>query len=237
MFDRGVVPAELAAVDPSLPAAERVEGLLAAARARAQIAAFEQRTLAAASVAEASVAWMSGSENKQWLREQLALALTITCDEVANRFAVAATLVDRLPTTLGVLERGGPDYHRARMIAEAVYGLDDATAVEQRGVWATYHDDGTAELGASATADRVRAVMALLDDLAAASKDPGETRTADQRRSDALMELASGGMQARGPRITVTVALTTHLDHYKPGPTAEPPTSATSTPYATDTTI
>jgi hypothetical protein len=81
-------------------------------------------------------------------------------------------------------------------------------AMTQRGVWADYRDDGTAELLAHTGADQVMRVMALLNQLAA-EVVAGETRTADQRRVDALVALASGGLPVQGPRINVTVALST----------------------------
>jgi hypothetical protein len=93
-------------------------------------------------------------------------------------------------------------------------------AVAERRVVFTAREDGMAELWALLPAESAAALRAALTtraedfqaaDRAAQRADPAlEVRTADQRRADALVELALGGGPVRA-RIQVSVALSTLL--------------------------
>src|SRR3984957_6856549 len=212
VFKTGLLAVALADDDPTLLSAEqRVDALVAIAALQAQLAGREQRLLAAAATdPSAAPDWLSAADGRQWIREELACALTVSAEVVGARLHTARTLVERLGDMLRFLDAGRPDYYRARIIADAVTGLDDETAaavqarvllraeeqtptalrrsvnravarlnpqrfedrhhaaVATRGVWASYSDDGMGELVAVAAADRIRAVMTLIDGLATA---------------------------------------------------------------------
>src|ERR1700728_2491692 len=111
--------------------ADRLEALIAVAHATAMLAALEQRLLAplAVQVLRSDVAGgaLDRELDKHWIREELACALNWSGAAVEGRLHVAQTLVERLPSTLACLESGRLDYARARGIADAAGGLEDAT--------------------------------------------------------------------------------------------------------------
>ena len=91
-------------------------------------------------------------------------------------------------------------------------------AVSRRRVVLTPQDDGTAEVWALLPADAAaHRLMSELNRCAAATRGCDD-RTADQRRADALADLAAladssgGGAEPTGPSVQVTVALTTLLE-------------------------
>src|ERR1700722_8322047 len=136
VFETGLLAVALADDDPTLLSAEqRVDALVAIAALQAQLAGREQRLLAAvATDPSAAPDWLSAADGKQWIREELACALTVSAEVVGARMHTARTLVERLGDTLRFLDAGRLDYYRARIIAAAVTGLDDATtaAVQAR---------------------------------------------------------------------------------------------------------
>ena len=105
-------------------------------------------------------------------------------------------------------------------VRRAVLAADPRTAEEQhrdavaeRRVVFTPRDDGTAELWACGLpADEAAALQARIQLLAESWKGL-DTRTADQRRADALLSLGTGGPGAASskPAVNVTVALSTLL--------------------------
>ena len=111
-----------------------------------------------------------------------------------------------------------------------------ADALAERRVCFAPRPDGMAELWALLPADGAATLMTTLNAIAA-GKLPGEQRSADQRRADALVALASAALtggslpsqQGRRPAVQVTVAATTllgldeqpgELDGYGPIPAA-----------------
>jgi hypothetical protein len=86
-------------------------------------------------------------------------------------------------------------------------------AVAERRVVFTAQDDGTCQLWALLAADAAAALKTVLDRAADCTKGLDD-RTADQRRADALTDLALGTGTGGGvkPAVNVTVALSTLLD-------------------------
>jgi Domain of unknown function (DUF222) len=88
----------------------------------------------------------------------------------------------------------------------------------ERGVWATYREDGIGELSATAAADGITAVMKVLTALAG-NTTPADERTIDQRRADTLIALGTATLadprlprhRRRRARVNVTVGLGTLL--------------------------
>ena len=117
----------LSLLDPdALSAAGRVDLLVALERQAAWVAAQQQRVLASMAV--------DSSDERGWVREDVACALRLSGLTAQRRLAVARTLAERLPATLRLLDRGQLGYLHAASMAEAVFGLDDkqAARVEQR---------------------------------------------------------------------------------------------------------
>ncbi|HEY3715105.1 MAG TPA: DUF222 domain-containing protein [Jatrophihabitantaceae bacterium] len=117
----------LSLLDPDgLSAAGRVDLLVALERQAAWVAAQQQRVLARMAV--------DSADERNWVREDVACALRLSGLTAQRRLAVAQTLSERLPATLGLLDRGQVSYLHAAGLAEAVFGLDDkqAAQVEQR---------------------------------------------------------------------------------------------------------
>jgi hypothetical protein len=117
----------LSLLDPgSLSAAGRVDLLVALERQAAWIAAQQQRVLARMAVAQ--------SDERNWVREDVACALRMSGMTAARRLAVAQTLTEQLSATLRLLDRGQVSYLHAAFLAEAVFALNDkqASAVEER---------------------------------------------------------------------------------------------------------
>jgi hypothetical protein len=136
-------------------------------------------------------------------------------DELAAR--VEARVLERAATQTAAAFRAS--VHRAVLAVDARSAEErNRVAVEDRRVCMRPVADGMAELWALLPADGAAAVMNTLNAVAA-SKGPGETRTADQRRADALVDLAADALaagrlpsqQGRRPAIQVTVAATTLL--------------------------
>jgi hypothetical protein len=117
----------LSLLDPTaLSAAGRVDMLVALERQAALIAAQQQRVLARMAVEQ--------SDDRNWVREDVACALRMSGRTAARRLAVAQTLVERLPAMLRLLDRGQVSHLHAVTLAEAIYPLDEkqAHAVEER---------------------------------------------------------------------------------------------------------
>jgi hypothetical protein len=117
----------LSLLDPgSLSAAGRADMLVALERQAAWVAAQQQRVLARMAVDQ--------SDDRGWVREDVACALRMSGMTAARRLAVAQTLTERLPAMLRLLDRGQVGYLHAAFLAEAVFALDDkqARAVEER---------------------------------------------------------------------------------------------------------
>jgi hypothetical protein len=90
----------LSLLDPAvLSAAGRVDMLVALERQAAMIAAQQQRVLARMAVDQ--------SDDRGWVREDVACALRVSGMTAARRLAVAQTLAERLPAMLRLLDRGG----------------------------------------------------------------------------------------------------------------------------------
>ncbi|MGZ6804091.1 MAG: DUF222 domain-containing protein [Nocardioidaceae bacterium] len=106
--------------------------------------------------------------------------------------------------------------HQVRKAAQAAVMILDPEAAARRydkakkdrhvrtDVWG----DGGASFSAQGTASQIAMVMASLDALAG-PKQPGETRTLDQRRFDAFMDLICGRTQPGQWQAVVVVALET----------------------------
>jgi hypothetical protein len=117
----------LSLLDPAvLSAAGRVDMLVALERQAAMIAAQQQRVLARMAVDQ--------SDDRNWVREDVACALRLSGRTAARRLAVAQTLAEQLPATLRLLGRGEVGYLHAAFLAEAVFALTgkQARAVEER---------------------------------------------------------------------------------------------------------
>jgi Domain of unknown function (DUF222) len=161
----------LSAVDPArLDPAGRIDLLIALERQLAWLAGAQQRVLAALDGVASD--W-AGKESIDYAEEQVTAALRLSPGHAADRLAIARMLVDRLPATLAMLERGEITYLHARRLAEAVAGFDAATAgkVEER----VLPRAGAQTVG-QFTATLRRAVIAA---------DP---RRAEQRHADALAQ-------------------------------------------------
>jgi hypothetical protein len=248
----------LTAIDPArLDPAGRIDLLIALERQLAWLAAAQQRVLA--SLDGVALDW-AGKESIDYTEEQVAAALRLSPGQAADRLAVARTLVDRLPATLGLLERGEVTYLHTRRLAEAVIPFDAQTAgkveervlprageqtvgqfsatlrraviavdprraeqrhddaLAERRVVFTAQPDGVTELWALLPADGAALIQAVLDSLAA-PKTPGETRTADQRRADCLVDVFARVLgdpalpehHGRHPAVQVTVPASTLL--------------------------
>jgi hypothetical protein len=163
---------------------------------------------------------------------------TVLADAVLGLPDKSVTVVERR-----VLPRAGEQTVAAfrRSVLRAVAAVDPrepeerhAHAVADRRVCARPDGDGMGQVWALLPADGLATLMTRLD-ADAARVLPGDTRTMDQRRADALVALAAGQSGAdplpmqhgRRPHIQVTVAATTllglddqpgELDRYGPIP-------------------
>ncbi len=103
-------------------------------------------------------------------------------------------------------------------VAAADVDRQRAEAVAERRVCASARDDGMSELWALLPAEGAAAVMAAIDALAGVTS-ADDPRSADQRRADALVDIAVAALhdpllpkaQGMRPSIQVTVALSTLL--------------------------
>ena len=259
-------------LDPSaLSDAGRIDVLIALERQIAWLTAAQQYVLA--SLDGRALDWQ-GKQAIDYTQEQVGAALRLSPGHAADRLSVGRTLVDRLPKTLAMLDRGEITYLHARRLAEAVVPFDAKTtakiedrvltraadqtvgqlcasvrraviaadphraeerraeAIAQRCVVITAQPDGVAELCALLPAEGAALIKTVLDSLASV-KTSGETRTMDQRRADALIDVfarvlgdpALPEQHGQRPTIQVTVAASTllgydenpaHLDGYGP---------------------
>jgi len=266
------VIAPLSVVDPEqLDGTARIDLLVALERQIAWLSAAQQRVLAA--LDGRALDW-SGTESIDYTEEQVGAALRLSPGHAAVRLAVGRILIDRLPATLAMLDRGEITYLHARSLAEAVEPFDAKTtrkieervlaratdqtvgtfraavrraviaadprraelrhadALAERRVEVTPQPDGMAEVWAWLPADGAMVIKTVLDSRAAV-KAPGETRTMDQRRADALVEVFARVLgdpdlpehHGQRPAIQVTVAASTllgcddqpaELDGYRP---------------------
>jgi len=123
----------LAVLDPRRLTHEgRVDALAALEKHIGWMQAQQHRLLAVMAADPAAVGTGHGDLDKNWVREDVACALRLSTFTAADRLHLATELT-RLPATLDLLERGDITTHYARSLAEAIVGLDDATAaaVEQ----------------------------------------------------------------------------------------------------------
>lgn len=170
--DPGIdVVAALTAIDPrEVDGTTRIDLLVGLERQLSWLAAAQQRVIAA--LAGRALDW-SGTESVDYTREQVGAALRLSPGHAADRLAIARALVDRLPATLNMLERGELTYLHARKVADAVAPFDAAIAgqIEQR-VLPCAPQQTVGQFGTSVR----RAVIAA---------DP---RQAEQRHGDALAD-------------------------------------------------
>ena len=135
--------------------AGRVDVLVALEREIAGVQARQLRLLAV--MAADPVVPVGAGEDRQWVREDVACALRLSFGHAASRLRQAAVL-GRVPQVVAMLAAGDITAHHARVLAEAIDGLDGATAaaVTDRVL------DGAAELTLSEFGRAVRrAVLAL----------------------------------------------------------------------------
>jgi hypothetical protein len=165
------VVAPLVVIDPStVDGAAQIDLLVALERQIAWLTARQQRVLA--SLDGRALDW-AGKESIDYTREQVGAALRLSPGHAADRLAVGRTLVDRLPATLGMLDRGEITYLHAKRLAEAVVPFDAKTTakIEDR-VLARAADQSVGQFNTSVR----RAVIAA---------DP---RAAEQRHEDAVAQ-------------------------------------------------
>jgi hypothetical protein len=226
----------LALINPGeLSAAGQLNAVLGWERVTAWVAARQQRLLAACA-GDAT----PRPADRNWIREEVACALSISLGTAGQRLALAREL-SRLPRTVELLDVAAISPAHARVLAQAVLVLDDAgaSAVEQRVlVRAPEQDvalftrsvrravlaadpasaqqrrnraladrcvsirpqpDGMAGLWGVLPAEGAAAVDTLLHALAdrARREQPDDGRTHEQRRADALVDLAASGLTRR----------------------------------------
>jgi len=115
----------LTAVDPArVDGAAQVDLLIALERQIAWLHAAQQRVLAAL---DGSALDWAGKQSVDYTEEQVGAALRLSPGHAAERLGAARVLVDRLPATLGMLQRGEITYLHAKTVAVAVEPFDDKT--------------------------------------------------------------------------------------------------------------
>jgi hypothetical protein len=120
------VVAPLAVIDPStVDGTGQIDLLVALERQVAWLHAAQQRVLTAI---DGTMPDRNGAGLVDFTQEQVGAALRLSPGIAADRLAVARTLVDRLPATVAMLERGEISYLHAKRLAEAIIGFDDKTA-------------------------------------------------------------------------------------------------------------
>ena len=92
------------------------------------MAAVQLRVVAVVGDDPAAVGSPSQAVNKNWVREDVSVALRLSAVSAGSRLAMAGELAHRLPATRDALERGQLTVHNARYLCEAVAGLDDSDA-------------------------------------------------------------------------------------------------------------
>ncbi|HEY3717346.1 MAG TPA: DUF222 domain-containing protein [Jatrophihabitantaceae bacterium] len=165
------VVAPLAVIDPAaVDDAGRIDLLVAFERQIAWLHAAQQRVLA--ELDGSALNW-NGKQRIDYTQEQVGAALRLSPGHAADRLAVGRTLVDRLPTTLSMLDQGRITYLHAKKLAESVLPFTAKTTgeIEER-VLRRAGDQTVGQFSASVR----RAVIAA---------DP---RRAEQRHADALLE-------------------------------------------------
>jgi len=165
------VVAPLAVIDPAaVDDAGRIDLLVAYERQIAWLHAAQQRVLA--ELDGSALNW-NGKQSIDYTQEQVGAALRLSPGHAADRLAVGRTLVDRLPTTLSLLDGGEITYLHAKNLAEAVLPFEaKATGEIEERVLRRAADQTVGQFTASVR----RAVIAA---------DP---RRAEQRHADALAE-------------------------------------------------
>src|SRR5882757_8571483 len=161
----------LTVIDPAkVDGAGRIDLLVAYERQIAWLHAAQQRVLAEL---DGSASDWDGKRTVDYTEEQVGAALRLSPGHAADRLAVGRILVDRLPTTLGLLERGEITYLHAKNLAEAVVAFEEKPTreIEER-VLRRAADQTVGQFSASVH----RAVLAA---------DP---RRAEQRHAEALLE-------------------------------------------------
>jgi Domain of unknown function (DUF222) len=136
-----------------------------------------------------------------------ALAVTVEKQVLGNagRQSVAAFRAAVHKAVLAVDPRTAGQRHKAALADRRVCG---------RAI-----GDGMGELWALLPLDGMATVLRSLDSAAAAGRQPGDERTTDQRRADALVDLAAAALydparpleQGRRPAVQVTIAASTLL--------------------------
>jgi hypothetical protein len=161
----------LSVIDPAKVAgAAQIDLLVAYERQIAWLAAAQQRVLA--ELDGSALNW-TGKKSIDYTQEQVGAALRLSPGHAAERLAVGRTLVDRLPATMELLERGEITYLHAKKLAEAVVAFDTkATGKMEERVLRRATEQTVGQFAASVR----RAVLAA---------DP---RRAEQRHADALAE-------------------------------------------------
>jgi hypothetical protein len=159
----------LAMLDPAaLPDAARIDLLVALERQIAWLTARQQQVLA--SLDGTALDW-AGKQSIDYTQEQVGAALRLSPGHAADRLFVGRTLVDQLPATLGMLQRGEITYLHAKRLAEAVVPFDaKVTAKIEDRVLTRAADQSVGQFSASVR----RAVSAA---------DP---RLAERRHEDAV---------------------------------------------------
>jgi hypothetical protein len=161
----------LAVIDPAkVDGVGQIDLLVAYERQIAWLAAAQQRVLA--ELDGSALDW-TGKQSIDYTQEQVGAALRLSPGHAADRLAVGRILVDRLPTTLELLEGGEITYLHAKKLAESVVAFDAKPTgeIEER----VLRRAGDQTVGQFAASVR-RAVLAA---------DP---RRAEQRHADALAE-------------------------------------------------
>lgn len=150
--------------------AGRIDLLVGFERHIAMLQAAQQQVLA--SLDGRALDW-SGKKVVDYTREQVGAALRLSPGTAERRLSIARTLVDRVPATLKLLQRGQITYLHAMKLAEAIAPFDDQTVtrIEQR-VLTRAPQQTLSQFGTSLR----RAVIAV---------DP---RRAEQRHEDAIAQ-------------------------------------------------
>ena len=125
-FDPSVIAELLARLDPSgvredgllagIAGTERIVAAAHAAQVR-MMAEFTRRRLAT-----------SGRPFGEFVADEIGLVLSVSRRAAENRVAQAVEMTRRTPAVLRALETGTLDLYRAKVITDATYRLDDATA-------------------------------------------------------------------------------------------------------------
>lgn len=117
-------------LDPvAIPQAVRVDALVALDRLAAWAASVQLRVLAAMA-ADPCSASVAPKLDREWVSEDVRLALGDSGRGAQHRVKVATELVERLPDTLAALGEGRVNERQAVAVAEAVMPLESEVAVK-----------------------------------------------------------------------------------------------------------